>query len=198
MNSAENTSIEYYIPDDIWKKIIQEFLLTNHKKYWTTFKRNDKILEDITKRNVDIFSQNILNFTTDYLDKECILNAAWFPDYCCKYYATLETLQSLKKLLEYISNGIHVLFCRYEIVSKYKYKSQRERYTRTVKDNLFVIERMCERQRGKNWEIWTEKSSSKTRGKILQLLEDNHLICFRIQGDIHGWKIKSDPYGTYF
>jgi len=40
MNSKENTRIEYFLPEDIWRKIIQEYLLTNHKKYWTRFKRN--------------------------------------------------------------------------------------------------------------------------------------------------------------
>ena len=63
MNSSENTRIEYFIPQDIWRKIIHEFLLTNHKKYWTTFKRNDFMLEDLTKYHVDKFSQNIYNYT---------------------------------------------------------------------------------------------------------------------------------------
>ena len=198
MNSAENTSIEYYIPEDIWRKIIQEFLLANHKKYWTTFKSKHIILEDFTKWKVDIFSQNIFNFTTDYLDKEYIINNVWVPGICCKSTLTLETLQSLKNLLDYISNGIHVLFCRYEIVIKEESNYKRERYTRTVKDNINCIKNMCDRQQNKDWDIWTVKSSSKQKGKILQLLEDIHLVCYKIQGDIYGWKIKCDPYGTYF
>ena len=32
MNSRENKRVEYFLPEDIWSKIIKEFLLTNHKK----------------------------------------------------------------------------------------------------------------------------------------------------------------------
>ena len=132
MNNKENTRIEYFLPEDIWRKIIQEYLLTNHKKYWTRFKRNDFMLEDLTKFHLDIYSQKIYNFTTDYLDKEYIVNNV--PSICCLApKLVLETVESLYNLLQCISKKLYILYSRYNIVVKEENYAQRIRYTRIIK-----------------------------------------------------------------
>ena len=183
MNSKENTRIEYFLPEDIWRKIIQEYLLTNHKKYWTRFKRNDFMLEDLTKFHLDIYSQKIYNFTTDYLDKEYIVNNV--PSICCLApKLVLETVESLYNLLQCISKKLYILYSRYNIVVKEENYAQRIRYTRIIKDNLFAIERMCEKQREKNWDNWIEKVSGKNRVKTLELLDKIHLKTYEISGEV--------------
>jgi len=183
MNSSENTRIEYFLPEDIWRKIIQEYLLTNHKKYWTRFKRNDFMLEDLTKFHLDIYSQKIYNFTTDYLDKEYIVNNV--PSICCLApKLVLETVESLYNLLQCISKKLYILYSRYNIVVKEENDAQRIRYTRIIKDNLFAIERMCEKQREKNWDNWIEKVSGKNRVKTLELLDKIHLKTYEISGEV--------------
>jgi hypothetical protein len=184
MNSKENTRIEYFLPEDIWRKIIQEYLLTNHKKYWTRFKRNDFMLEDLTKFHLDIYSQKIYNFTTDYLDKEYIVNNV--PSICCLApKLVLETVESLYNLLQCISKKLYILYSRYNIVVKEENYAQRIRYTRIIKDNLFAIERMCEKQREKNWDNWIEKVSGKNRVKTLELLDKIHLKTYEISGEVN-------------
>jgi hypothetical protein len=184
MNSSENTRIEYFLPEDIWRKIIQEYLLTNHKKYWTRFKRNDFMLEDLTKFHLDIYSQKIYNFTTDYLDKEYIVNNV--PSICCLApKLVLETVESLYNLLQCISKKLYILYSRYNIVVKEENYAQRIRYTRIIKDNLFAIERMCEKQREKNWDNWIEKVSGKNRVKTLELLDKIHLKTYEISGEVN-------------
>lgn len=184
MNSKENTRIEYFLPEDIWRKIIQEYLLTNHKKYWTRFKRNDFMLEDLTKFHLDIYSQKIYNFTTDYLDKEYIVNNV--PSICCLApKLVLETVESLYNLLQCISKKLYILYSRYNIVVKEENYAQRIRYTRIIKDNLFAIERMCEKQRHKNWDNWIEKVSGKNRVKTLELLDKIHLKTYEISGEVN-------------
>ena len=184
MNSSENTRIEYFLPEDIWRKIIQEYLLTNHKKYWTKFKRNDFMLEDLTKFHLDIYSQKIYNFTTDYLDKEYIVNNV--PSICCLApKLVLETVESLYNLLQCISKNLYILYSRYNIVVKEENDAQRIRYTRIIKDNLFAIERMCEKQREKNWDNWIEKVSGKNRVKTLELLDKIHLKTYEISGEVN-------------
>lgn len=184
MNSSENTRIEYFLPEDIWRKIIQEYLLTNHKKYWTRFKRNDFMLEDLTKFHLDIYSQKIYNFTTDYLDKEYIVNNV--PSICCLApKLVLETVESLYNLLQCISKKLYILYSRYNIVVKEENDAQRIRYTRIIKDNLFAIERMCEKQREKNWDNWIEKVSGKNRVKTLELLDKIHLKTYEISGEVN-------------
>ena len=184
MNSSENTRIEYFLPEDIWRKIIQEYLLTNHKKYWTRFKRNDFMLEDLTKFHLDIYSQKIYNFTTDYLDKEYIVNNV--PSICCLApKLVLETVESLYNLLQCISKNLYILYSRYNIVVKEENYAQRIRYTRIIKDNLFAIERMCEKQREKNWDNWIEKVSGKNRVKTLELLDKIHLKTYEISGEVN-------------
>lgn len=183
MNSMDNTRIEYFIPEDIWRKIIQEYLLTNHKKYWTTFKRNDFMLKDLTKYHLDKFSQTIHNFSTDYLDKEFIINNV--PSVCCQSDLVLETVKSLYNLLQCISKGLYVLYSRYNIVVKEENDGQRIRYTRIIKDNLFVIERMCHRQREKDWDHWTGKTSGKNRVKTMELLDKIHFKTYQISGEIN-------------
>ena len=184
MNSKENTRIEYFLPEDIWRKIIQEYLLTNHKKYWTRFKRNDFMLEDLTKFHLDIYSQKIYNFTTDYLDKEYIVNNV--PSICCLApKLVLETVESLYNLLQCISKKLYILYSRYNIVVKEENDAQRIRYTRIIKDNLFAIERMCEKQREKNWDNWIEKVSGKNRVKTLELLDKIHLKTYEISGEVN-------------
>ena len=184
MNSSENTRIEYFLPEDIWRKIIQEYLLTNHKKYWTRFKRNDFMLEDLTKFHLDIYSQKIYNFTTDYLDKEYIVNNV--PSICCLApKLVLETVESLYNLLQCISKKLYILYSRYNIVVKEENYARRIRYTRIIKDNLFAIERMCEKQREKNWDNWIEKVSGKNRVKTLELLDKIHLKTYEISGEVN-------------
>ena len=184
MNSKENTRIEYFLPEDIWRKIIQEYLLTNHKKYWTRFKRNDFMLEDLTKFHLDIYSQKIYNFTTVYLDKEYIVNNV--PSICCLApKLVLETVESLYNLLQCISKKLYILYSRYNIVVKEENYAQRIRYTRIIKDNLFAIERMCEKQREKNWDNWIEKVSGKNRVKTLELLDKIHLKTYEISGEVN-------------
>lgn len=184
MNSMKNTRIEYFIPEDIWRKIIQEYLLTNHKKYWTTFKRNDFMLKDLTKYHLDKFSQTIHNFSTDYLDKEFIINNV--PSVCCQSDLVLETVKSLYNLLQCISKGLYVLYSRYNIVVKEEEDtSEKIRYTRIIKDNLFVIERMCNRQREKDWDHWTGKTSGKNRVKTMELLDKIHFKTYQISGEIN-------------
>ena len=183
MNSKENTRIEYFLPEDIWRKIIQEYLLTNHKKYWTRFKRNDFMLEDLTKFHLDIYSQKIYNFTTDYLDKEYIVNNV--PSICCLApKLVLETVESLYNLLQCISKKLYILYSRYNIVVKEENDGQRIRYTRIIKDNLFAIERMCEKQRQKNWDNWIGKVSGKNRVKTMELLDKIHLKTYEISGEV--------------
>ena len=177
------TRIEYFIPEDIWIKIIQEYLLTNHKKYWTTFKRNDFMLKDLTKFHLDKFSQKIHNFSTDYLDKEYIINNV--PSLCCQSDLVLETVKSLYNLLQCISKGLYVLYSRYNIVVKEQDTSVRIRYTRIIKDNLFVFERMCHRQREKDWDHWTGKTSGKNRVKTMELLDKIHFKTYEISGEIN-------------
>ena len=183
MNSKENTRIEYFLPEDIWRKIIQEYLLTNHKKYWTTFKRNDFMLKDLTKYHLDRFSQTIHNFSTVYLDKEFIMNNV--PSVCCQSDLVLETVESLYNLLQCISKKLYILYSRYNIVVKEEDDGQRIRYTRIIKDNLFVIERMCHRQREKNWDDWTGKTSGKNRVKTMELLDKIHFKTYEISGEIN-------------
>ena len=177
--------IEYFIPQDIWCKIIQEYLLTNHQKYWTTFKRNDFILKDLTKFHLDRFSQKLHNFSTDYQTVGTLFIINNVPSVCCQSDLVLETLKSLYNLLQCISNGLYVLYSRYNIVVKEEDTSKRIRYTRIIKDNLFVIERMCHRQREKNWDNWTEKTSGKNRVKTMELLDKIHFKTYEISGDIN-------------
>ena len=165
-------------------------LLTNHKKYWTRFKRNDFMLEDLTKFHLDIYSQKIYNFTTDYLDKEYIVNNV--PSICCLApKLVLETVESLYNLLQCISKKLYILYSRYNIVVKEENYAQRIRYTRIIKDNLFAIERMCEKQREKNWDNWIEKVSGKNRVKTLELL-----IKFILK-HINFWRGQQETYRIY-
>ena len=182
MNSSENTRIEYFIPQDIWRKIIHEFLLTNHKKYWTTFKRNDFMLEDLTKYHVDKFSQNIYNYTSNYLDKELIINS--IPSICYNSGLILETIETLYNLLEYISNGVFVLYSRYNIVKNFKCNFERRLYKRNIKDTIFACINMCNNQRNKSWDNWIGKVSGKNRVKTLELLDKIHLKTYELEGNL--------------
>ncbi|RZD41771.1 MAG: hypothetical protein CXT73_04365 [Methanobacteriota archaeon] len=164
MKIVYKTQSEIWLPEDIWKKIIHEYILKiPHKKYWLSFRSFNPIIDELTKKNYTLYCNTIFDLTTIFLDKETATK--YIPKWCCrKSSINIEIYKSLKVLLEYIYNNIFLINTRLTFITRniniYKTNIWP---ARNLRKNKNAIARLCNRQVTKMNQIMNDTTNIKLK-----------------------------------
>jgi hypothetical protein len=167
MKIVHKTESTFRFPEDIWWKIIHEYILTKpNKKYWLYFRSFDPVINELTNQKYLLFTNIIFNLTSIFMDKQTVTK--YIPTYGGSDSIDIEVYTSLKNLLKYIYYNIHVLNTRESFVTKvaniksdliYKLGLNYcgfhycEKNLDDLKKNKEHIIEICDRQVSKMWDL---------------------------------------------
>lgn len=168
-----------YFPEDIWRYILHDFLWPKNNKYWLTFRSRNKLMLELTKKNVKNFDDNTKILCNNYTKFAKFFHWIYIPK-CFKQRITHNKYDLIYKLQRHTNDNVYILFERMKILNRYlKYRKNRKFY-RELMLNKDCIRLMIRKNRYLINTKIDEEIEQCTSNKLINLLEKIKCISIAI------------------